>query len=184
MKTISLITRYIDCFTEVLGRIAAWCAVAMVLVTCYIVVSRYAFNSGSIAIQESVIYLNALLFILTAGFTLKHNGHVRVDVFYSKASERYRHMADLIGTVLLLLPVCIFIFLYSWDYVMAAWRTGEQSRDPGGLPWVYLLKTLILVLSTVLVVQGVAELLRNIAALFFPQSQLADTTTDEEPAAL
>lgn len=180
MKIITLLTTWIDRFTETLGRLAAWFSVLMVLVTCYIVVTRYVFNVGSIAVQESALYLNALLFMLCAGFTLKHNGHVRVDVFYGKASDRYRAAVDLAGSLFLLMPVCIFIFATSWDYVAAAWRIREQSGDPGGLTWVYLLKTLILVMAGLLILQGIAEVLRNIAVLFAPDSALARSSATHE----
>lgn len=180
MKTITLLTHWIDLFTERLGRIAAWSSVLMVLVTCYIVVTRYVFNIGSIAVQESVLYLNALLFMLCAGFTLKHNGHVRVDVLYGKASGRRKAIVDLIGSVLLLLPVCIFIFIISWPYVLTAWSIKEQSGDPGGLTIVYLLKTMILLLAAVLILQGIAEILRNFAILFAPDSALARAATNNE----
>lgn len=163
----------IDRCTEIIGRTAALSSVLMVLVTSYIVITRYVFNEGSIAVQESVIYFNALLFMLTAGYTLKHNGHVRVDIFYSRASEKYRAWADLLGSLLLLMPVNIFIFTYSWNYVMNSWAIQEQSGEPGGLPYVYLLKTLILVLCALLLFQGLAEILRNLVKLYTGQADAA-----------
>ena len=161
------IVRVIDSITDVFGKVAAWCSVLMVVVTFYIVVSRYVFNTGSIAIQESIIYLNALLFLLTAAFTLKHDGHVRVDIFYGPASHRYKAWANLLGGLLLLLPVSGFILWVSWDYVAAAWRIHETSPEAGGIPYVYLLKSLIVAMAVLLIVQGIAEILRNILFLFF-----------------
>ena len=174
------IVTLIDRTTEAIGKAASLFSILMVLVTCYVVITRYVFNSGSIAIQETVIYLNALLFMLTAGFTLKHNGHVRVDVFYSKASPRYKAWADLFGALFLLLPVSIFIMWSSWDYVMSAWSVKETSGDAGGLPYVYLLKTLILLMGSLLILQGIAEAIRNFCILFFPDSLLALNHVDEE----
>lgn len=139
----------------------------MVVVTFYIVLTRYVFNSGSIAVQESIIYLNALLFLLTAGYTLKHDGHVRVDIFYGPASPRYKAWANLLGGLLLLLPVAVFILWASWDYVAAAWRIRETSPEAGGIPYVYLLKSLIVVMAVLVILQGVAEILRNLLFLFF-----------------
>ena len=137
----------------------------MVLVTFYIVVSRYVFNSGSIAIQESVIYLNALLFLLTSAFTLKHDGHVRVDIFYGPAGPRYKAWVNMLGGLFLLLPVMVFILWVSWDYVMAAWRVKETSPEAGGIPYVYLLKSLIVVMALLVIVQGLTEILRNLLFL-------------------
>lgn len=184
MKRITDISRWLDSISEWLGRITAWSALLMVLVTCFIVIMRYLFESGSIAVQESVIYLNAILFMMTAGFTLRHNGHVRVDILYGKASIHYRAWVDLLGTLLLLLPVAFFILVYSWDYVAAAWRIREDSRESGGLPFVYLLKTMLPLLSILLILQGIAEVLKNIAILRDPDSRLAEHKGEEEPAAL
>ena len=180
VRVFTAITQTIDRFTEILGRSLSLLSILMVLVTFGIVVARYLFNTGAIAVQESVIYLNALLFMLCAGYTLKHNGHVRVDVFYGKASARYKAWADLFGTLFLLMPVSIFIFVMCFEYVGNAWGVKEESAEAGGLPFVYLLKTLMLGMCVVLILQGVAEILRCICRLFFPDSPLAATTAIEE----
>lgn len=156
-----------DGFTEAVGKTAAWCSILMVVVTFYIVITRYVFSSGSIAVQESVIYLNALLFLLTSAFTLKHDGHVRVDIFYGPASTRYKAWVNLLGGLFLLLPVAVFILWASWDYVAAAWRIRETSPEAGGIPYVYLLKTLIVVMAVLVILQGLTEVLRNLLFLFF-----------------
>ena len=160
-----------DAISETVGKTAAWCSFLMVLVTFYIVLTRYVFNTGSIAIQESVIYLNALLFLLTAAFTLKHDGHVRVDIFYGPASARYKAWVNMLGGLFLLLPVAVFILWISWDYVMAAWRIRETSPEAGGIPYVYLLKTLIVVMAFLVIVQGLTEILRNFLFLFFEEEK-------------
>lgn len=165
MNKLAILIGLIDRVTETVGRLAAWLAVAMVLVTCWIVLNRYVFDTGSVAVQESLTYLNALLFMLAAAYTLRHNGHVRVDIFYSPASARYRAWVNLLGSVFLLLPVSLFIIIISWDYVAASWRIREQSGDAGGLPWIYLLKSLIPLMGALLILQGLAEFLRNLLAL-------------------
>ncbi|MDT8398154.1 MAG: TRAP transporter small permease subunit [Pseudomonadales bacterium] len=174
MKVLARLGSFLDGISEAMGRLSSWCAVLMVLVTCYVVFTRYVLNEGSVAIQESVTYLNAMLFLLTAAFTLKHGGHVRVDIFYTQASVRYKAWVDLLGSLLLLLPVCGFILWISWGYVQASWAVSEQSGDTGGLPYVYLLKTLIPVMALTLIVQGMAEIFRNLALLLSP-SALAQT---------
>ena len=156
-----------DGISEYIGKTAAWCSILMVVVTFYIVITRYVFNAGSIAVQESVIYLNALLFLLTSAYTLKHDGHVRVDIFYGPAGARYKAWVNLLGGLFLLLPVVIFILLVSWDYVAAAWRIRETSPEAGGIPYVYLLKTLIVVMTFLVLLQGLTEILRNMLFLFF-----------------
>lgn len=137
-----------------LGRLLGWMTLAMVLVMLLVVVLRYAFNQGSIALQESIIYMHAGIFMLGACFALRHEGHVRVDIFYRDMGERRQALVNLLGTLLLLIPTCVFIFVVSLPYVAASWRVLEGSREPGGLPAVFLLKTLIPVAMLLLLVQG------------------------------
>jgi TRAP-type mannitol/chloroaromatic compound transport system permease small subunit len=155
----------IDNVAERLGRAAAWLSFVLVLVVGVIVVLRYGFQLGSIALQESVMYINGTLFVLGAGYTLKAQGHVRVDVFYSRFSPRGRALVDSLGALLFLLPAAFFIAWISWDYVAVAWRIREGSPEASGLPFVYLLKTHIIVLPVLLAVQGVSELLKSLRAL-------------------
>ncbi|MCY4358812.1 MAG: TRAP transporter small permease subunit [Gammaproteobacteria bacterium] len=154
------IVRRIDAFTDKLGHWTAWLTLALVLVTGLIVLLRYAFQIGSIALQESIMYLNALIFTMGAAYTLKEQGHVRVDVFYNRLNDRGRLLVDVAGCMLFLFVSCGFILWASWDYVAVAWRVREGSAESSGLPFVYLLKSCLLLLPFLLVVQGVAELLR------------------------
>ena len=152
----------IDTLNDRLGRGIAWLALAMVLVMGLIVVLRYAFQLGSIALQESVMYLNALIFTFGAAYTLKQQGHVRVDVFYNRLPGRVRAMIDLLGTAILLSLTAGFIIWASWDYVAVSWRIREGSAESSGLPFVFLLKTCLLLLPILLLVQGLAEALKAI----------------------
>ncbi len=150
----------IDHFSELTGRSVAWLTLLMALLTFIIVVLRYGFDSGSIALQESVTWLHATVFMLGASYALKRDSHVRVDIFYQKFSPRGRALVDLLGSLLLLLPVCLFIFQASWDYVLGAWEIGEGSAETGGLPALYLLKTLLLIMPSLLILQALAHSLR------------------------
>jgi len=137
----------------------------MVIVTCAVVLARYVFGVGSIALQESVMYMHGIVFMLGIAFTLKEQGHVRVDVLHEKFSRRTRTLIDIAGTILFLLPLSIFILLTSLDYVSFAWSLRESSAQPGGLPGVFLVKTLIPVMAALLALQGIAEILRGIVSL-------------------
>ena len=128
----------------------------MVLVTFAIVVLRYVFNVGWIAMQESVTYMHTLVFMLGAAYTLKHNGHVRVDIIYQRCSLRTRGWIDLFGTLFLLLPVAGFILWSSWEYVGDSWAVHESSRSSGGLPGIFLIKTLIPTMACLLLLQGLS----------------------------
>lgn len=165
MQRLRSIVSLIDCLSGYLGRIAAIFAPVMVGVTCYVVFTRYVLNSGSVAVQELATYANAIIFTVGAGYTLQQGGHVRVDIFYSGARPRAKALVDLLGTLFLLLPTCVFILWICWRYVASAWAIHEASPDTGGLPYIYLLKTLMLVLAGTLLLQGLAEVLRNVLRL-------------------
>lgn len=143
------------------GVLVAWLALAMVLITFVVVVLRYVFDSGSIALQESVTYMYALLFMLGAAYTLQQEGHVRVDILYQRFSRRGRAWVNLLGTLFLLVPVSVFLLVSSWGYVADAWAVREASREAGGIPGVWLLKTLLLVMPVLMLVQGLIWVLRN-----------------------
>ncbi len=128
----------------------------MVLVTFLIVMLRYVFDTGWIAMQESVVYMHGLVFMLGAAYALGRDAHVRVDIFYRRWGPRGRALTDLLGTLLLLLPSCVFILWVGWDYVAGSWAVREGSREAGGLPGVFLYKGLILAMPALLILQGVA----------------------------
>ena len=160
-------SKAIDQLNLFIGHSVAWLTLSMVLVTFLIVILRYLFNIGSIAIQESVLYMHAMVFMLGAAFTLKQNGHVRVDIFYQKMPKRFQALVNCIGILLLLFPVCGFIAWSSWDYISEAWRLKESSREAGGLPWIYLLKTTIIIMTGLLFLQGISDLIKNAFTLFY-----------------
>ncbi len=158
------VARYLETLNEWAGRALSWLTLLMVLVTFAVVVLRYAFDMGWIAMQESVTYMHAFLFLGAAAFTLKHHGHVRVDIFFHRFSRRGQAWVDLLGSLFLLIPVSVFISWVSWEYVISSWELFEGSREAGGLPGVFLLKTMILVMAVLLILQGLATALR--CALF------------------
>ena len=172
---------FLDRLAETTGRLLAWLTLGMVLITFAVVVLRRVFESGSIALQESVTYLHAMVFMLAAAYTLKHDGHVRVDIFYQRFSARTRAWVDLLGTLLLLFPVCLFILLASLDYVAASWSILEGSREAGGLDGVFILKTAIPVMAVLLLLQGSSIILHKALLLAgHPLPPADDTGLDQE----
>ena len=153
----------IDILNETIGRAASWLVLAMVLLICYDVTMRYSFHQGSVALQELEWHLFALIFLLGSAYTLKHNNHVRVDILYQSQylSNKHRALINIFGILLFLIPFCVLILITTWPFVENAYYYLEGSPDPGGLPYRYLLKGSILVAFTLLILQGVAELLRN-----------------------
>ncbi len=183
MNNLARVSGAIDSFSEWTGRVLAWLTLAMVLVTFLVVVLRYAFNMGWIAMQESILYMHSLVFLGAAAYTLKHDGHVRVDIFYREMSPRAKAWVDLFGTLLLLMPTMGFLFYIAWEYVSVSWSLREGSREAGGIPGVYLLKTLIIVMPALVFAQGIADLLRSLLVIggHTPPARQADAhpTTEE-----
>lgn len=159
-----------------LGNSLAWLLLLMVLVMLTTVLLRYGFDYGSIGLQESTLYLHALTFMLGAGYTLKFDDHVRVDVFYRNFTPKTKAWVDILGFFFLLLPVCLFLFFSSWDYVITAWQLLEGSPEPGGLPLVFILKTNLLLMPALLLLQGIAQTLINMLTLL---GQPLSPATDE-----
>jgi TRAP-type mannitol/chloroaromatic compound transport system permease small subunit len=168
--TVQRIAGGIDRITAAIGRAAAWCCLFIVLAEFAVVVMRYAFGIGSIRLQESVLYAHAALFMLAAAWTLQTDGHVRVDIFYAQASPRTKALVDLVGALVFLLPVTILIGVLSIPYVARSWTILEGSPEASGLPFVYLLKTLIPLFALLLGLQGVARALQAWLVLSGPRS--------------
>lgn len=161
MSLLRKLVQFIDAFTDRCGRLLAWLALAMALLTTLIVVMRYGFNTGSIFAQELVTYMHASMFMLGAAYALKTDAHVRVDIFYRGLSRRGKAWVNALGGVVFLIPLCVFITGVSWDYVSESWGMREVSTEQGGIQAVYLLKALIPAMAINLLLQGVAETLRN-----------------------
>ena len=149
------------------GKLVAWLTAFMALATSVIVFSRTFLGTGSVALQESVTYMHAVVLMVAAAYTLHSDGHVRVDIFYRRFNSLQKAWVDALGTLLFLLPFCAFTIAISWHYVTNAWAIGEVSVDAGGLPAVFLLKTLILINAALLALQGLAELARNLVIVTF-----------------
>lgn len=166
MSALNSIAKGIDTINEWAGRLAAWSVLATVLITFIVVVLRYGFEAFySIALQESAMYFHALIFMLGAAYTLKHDGHVRVDIFYQDFSQRGKALVNLFGILALLTPVCIFILWISSGYVFDSWIVHEGSREAGGLPLVFILKSFIPLFAILLLLQALAEAIRSILIL-------------------
>ena len=151
--------------STVVGKCVAWLTLVMMLLTCLIVVLRYGLGIGSIALQESVLYMHAMVFMLGAAYTFKDDEHVRVDVLYRDFSPRKKAWVNVLGGLFFLLPFCAYTAYMSIDYVAASWRVFETSQEPGGLPFIYLLKTLIPIMMALLIVQGIADILKNLGVV-------------------
>ena len=160
MKYWATLAQTIDSVSRSVGNAVAFAAIAMALVTTTVVILRYGFGQGAIAAQESVLYLHGALFMLGAAPTLFTDKHVRVDVFYRNFTDRQKHWVNTIGHTVFTLPFCTLIVFGSWGYVSESWSIMESSPEPGGIPAVFLLKTLIPAMALLLALQAVSLIIQ------------------------
>lgn len=153
--------RFADGVNEQVGKGVAWLTTVLVVVVCYDVFTRYVLQNSLVAVQELEWHLFALVFLLGAGYSLKYDKHVRVDVFYSRFSPRAQAWVNLVGSVLFLIPFCLMVIWSSQNFVMNAYLFGETSPDPGGLPARWVLKAAIPVGFLLLLIQGCALACRS-----------------------
>ena len=158
---------HIDRISIASGRAAAWLTLFMVVVTFVVVVMRYVFDAGLIWVQESVVWMHAVVFMLGAAYTLQAEEHVRVDVFYRNLGEKRRAWVNIIGVFIFLIPVCVFLGWNSIDFVVQSWSIGESSRESGGLPYplVPILKSVLLLMPLTVALQGVSLVFRSLKIL-------------------
>lgn len=162
MQTVILV---LEAVSERVGRLAAWSTALMVGLIFFLVVMRYGFGSFDQRLSELTTYCFAISFLFSSGYALKHDSHVRVDLFYAKWSERRKAVVDLLGTVLFLLPWCAVAILTCWQYAYNSFLLGESSAQPSGLPAVWVLKFIILLGFVLLLLQGLALALRAVVTL-------------------
>ena len=155
-----------DSLIERLGNVLNLIMIALVCVVIIVVIGRYFFDIGSIALQELTTYLHATIFMLGISYTLKHDEHVRVDIFYRNFSEKRQALVNVIGGLIFIFPMSIFIGWSSWDYVLASWSIMETSTENNGLPFIYLLKTVMLIMPFLLAIQGLITVAKNLLTLY------------------
>lgn len=163
------IAHKIDTVNERIGRLMSWLVLATIGLGVWNALGRYigraiGQNLTSNGTLEGQWYLFDLFFLFGAAYTLKHDEHVRVDVFYSNWSPRRKAIADLCGTILFLIPFCLLVIAASWQVTVQSWMVGEVSPDPGGLPR-FPIKGAIIVSCVLLIGQGIAEIIKNWARL-------------------
>lgn len=159
------LARAIDRFVCLIGRAVSWLCLAMVLVAGVVVALRYFFGIGWIWLQETVTWMHGAVFMLAAAYTLSMDEHVRVDVLYRRLTPRGQAIVETLGVLLLLLPTCGWILWSAWDYVASSWQFREASLETGGLPGLFLLKSLIVLAPVLIALEGVALVILRWAGL-------------------
>ncbi len=154
-------------FSEFTGKMVSWLVLILVLLVTYDVAMRYLFLSGSIALQEMEWHLFSLIFLIGSAYTLKHDDHVRLDLFYKSKfmNDARRAWINLIGSLFLLLPFCILIIATAWPFVVQSFVHLEGSPDPGGLSYRWILKASIVLGFSLLLLQGLADVIKNLSII-------------------
>jgi len=159
------VVRAIDTLNDRIGQLASWLVVAVVLLGAWNAIARYIskfteLHISSNAYLELQWYLFSAIFLLGAGYTMRRDEHVRVDIWYAGRTPRTQARIDVGGTLVFLIPFCIFILWTSWFPVKNSWAIHEMSPDPGGLPR-YPIKTLIPVAFILLLLQAISQLAKR-----------------------
>ncbi len=153
------------------GERVMWLTSALVVLIFADVVLRYLFSSTSAWVMELEWHLFALIFLLCAGYTLNHDQHVRVDLFYTRMTQKGKAWVDFLGTLFFLLPWCAIVIYTSFKYAENSFVFREMSPDPGGLPARYLIKFAITVGFSLLMLQGVALILKSLRTILISEQK-------------
>jgi len=159
------VSQVIDSFTDKIGLVVAWLTTILVLNVFYDVIMRYAFHHGNIAVQEMEWHIFSVIFLIGAAYTLKEDGHVRVDIIYTKLSNKQKAWIDFTCTFIFLIPFCIIVIYASLNFIESSWAVREVSPDPGGLPGRYVLKAMIPLGFLLLIIQGISEAIKNLLVI-------------------
>ena len=161
MNSLKLIIKSIDTINEMVGRIVSWLTVLMVINVFLVVVFRYTLSLGWIWMQELYVWTHAVIFLLGAGYTLLHEGHVRIDLIYRDANIRYKAIINIFGCLFLATPLLVLLFDRSLPLIIRSWINLEKSAEAGGLEGVFLLKTVIGVFAILFTLQFISMFLNN-----------------------
>jgi len=196
---ISTIIDRLDALTERAGQLVSWLVLILMALTLVVAVPRYLLSNqwflelqlfsldwGAIrsvyshyvnALGDSIQYVHAIIFMVGVSYALKQGDHVRIDIIYRSLKPRARAWVNITGYLALFFPTFIFLLVMSWPYVMNSWGVMESSARPGGLPFIYLLKTFLLIMPAMMILQGIAQLLRNIQILLQDPNVMATEET-------
>ena len=164
MKLLLRLARLVDAVNEGVGRLARWLILACIIISAGNAIARYGLNLGSNAFLEIQWYLYSLVFLGAAGYTLRHNAHVRIDLLAGRLGPRAQAWVDVFGHLFMLLPVCAIITWFGWTAFAESWRINEISTDAGGL-YRWPIKLAVPLAFALLILQGLADTIKKLAWL-------------------
>ena len=176
MHVLQRLSHWIDTLNEWIGSFVGWLTLGLVLVVFIDVVMRYLFNTSYVFTQELEWHLFAFIFLIGAGYTLRHDGHVRVDIIYQHLGPKGQAWVNLIGVLVLLIPGCLLVMITSWKFVLNAWSVKEGSPDPGGIPLRFLIKSCIPFGFALLLLQGLSLGIHSLLQIMGLESPAKDAT--------
>jgi TRAP-type mannitol/chloroaromatic compound transport system permease small subunit len=165
MNMLKKYIKIVDSLNERIGSGIAWLTLVLVLVVCFDVITRYVFKASSVGVQELEWHIFAVIFLMGAAYTLKHEKHVRVDIIFSRLSDRRKAVINILGTILFLIPFSLLIIFSSLEFVWNSFLIGESSPDPGGLPARFILKAVLPLSFLFILLQGTSLLFKSILIL-------------------
>jgi TRAP-type mannitol/chloroaromatic compound transport system permease small subunit len=180
MKFLRLYIQFINQLNEGLGRLTAWLTTGLVLVVCVDVLRRYLFKATSVAVIELEWYLFSIIFLLAAGYSLKHDQHVRVDVFYTRMTLKGKAWVNFGGTLLFLIPFCVVVIYTSYKFAWVSWQMNESSPNPGGLPATYFIKAMIPIGFVFLLLQALALLFASSLVILDQKDEIFEPHKPDE----
>jgi TRAP-type mannitol/chloroaromatic compound transport system permease small subunit len=174
MGILEKVCKWIDALNTWVGNFVAWATALVVVVVFIDVVMRYAFQVSFVFTQEMEWHLFAFIFLMGAGYTLLKDGHVRVDIFYQRASAKTQAWINLIGVLFFLIPGCYMIIATSLNFVYNAWAVMEGSPDPGGIPYRFVLKACIPAGFILVLLQGVSMGIKSLMTIIGRQIETGE----------
>ncbi|MFH2059911.1 MAG: TRAP transporter small permease subunit [Pseudomonadota bacterium] len=162
MRFLERFVGFVDSLSDKIGHLVGWMTTLMVLVVFFDTVMRYAFNQGNVALQELEWHLFSIVFLIGAAYTLKDDGHVRVDILYVNLSKKTKAWIDFLGVFFFLIPFSVMVILSTKGFIMNSWAVKEVSPDPGGLQAYYIIKSMIPLGFSLLIVQGLSQAAKNL----------------------
>jgi len=153
--------KVLEKYINFVGEKISYLIPVMVFLMIFVIVSRYFFGVGRTDIQELVMYFHALVFLGCAGYVMNHDEHVRVDIFYRNASQKYKKNINFIFGLLFLLPLIAITFFYSIETIEASWKMSEASTEAGGLAYVYIQKTLMILFPLTLLAALINQFIKT-----------------------
>ncbi|MEO1262995.1 MAG: TRAP transporter small permease subunit [Bacteroidota bacterium] len=158
--------KFANALNERVGKATSWLLALLVVLVCFDVVARKLFNFSKIWMMEMEWHLYSLVFLLAAGYALKHDRHVRVDLFYEKYGLKDKALTNFWGHLIFLIPWCVMVIFSSYHYAMESYSMNEGSPEPGGLPARYIIKFAITIGATLLLLQAIAGMIESGFVLF------------------